>query len=67
MTKADPRIQIKGGDEPVDIGLQGGPVKPITKSWRERGGKRRSFAAPRGGWPEFDEDGKVINADTRNK
>lgn len=64
MTKAFPNIIIKESEDSVDMGLKGGPVKPIKKSWRERSGQRRTFGAPSGGWPEFSEEGKMVKRRT---
>ncbi len=56
-----PNIIIKEPDNEVDMGFKGGPVKAQNKSWREMAGVRRTFGSPAGGWPEFDEEGNVIN------
>ena len=63
MSKAYPQIQVKPSDD-TDIGLSGGPVKPLNKSWREQSGRRKSFGAPSKGWPEFDKEGNVVKRRT---
>ena len=64
MTKAYPQIQVKEPDDETDMGFKGGPVKAQSKSWRELSGKRRTFGAPTGGWPEFDKEGNVVKRRT---
>jgi len=67
MTKAFPNVIIKESPtdpQPLSPGMR--PVKPLNdgKSWREASGQRRLIGAPRGGWPEFDKEGKMVKRRT---
>ena len=58
-TAKSPALILKDQSAAEDLGLKGGPVRPVEGSWRKRSGQRITFGAPKGGWPQFLPDGTI--------